>query len=148
MSYKRIAIVMAMQAEAQPLIERLELAERPEPSLPIRMFENATGDCALITNGRDAVTGADNVGTQPATLAAWLAVERCKPHLLLNAGTAGGFAARGAAIGDVYLSAEAIRFHDRRIPLPGYEAYGIGNYPVIDAGDLAWELGLKTGIVS
>ena len=148
MNYAKTTIVMAMQAEARPLIERLKLERQPTLGVPVEMYGDPDGPVTLVTNGRDAVTGVDNIGTQPATLAAWLAIERCKPDLLLNAGTAGGFAERGAVIGDVFLSADAIRFHDRRIPLPGFREYGIGNYPVVDVASLAARLGLKTGVVS
>lgn len=148
MGFAKTVIVMAMQAEADPLIEALELDLQPTPGLPVNFFKGRDPGCVLVTNGRDAATGVDNIGTQPATLAAWLAVERCAPDLLLNAGTAGGFAARGAEIGDVYVSGGSIRFHDRRIPLPGFREYGIGAYPVADIGHVATQLGLKTGIVS
>lgn len=55
------------------------------------------------------------------------AKQRLHPDLVINAGTAGGFGAKGAAIGDVFVSS-LIHNHDRRIPIPGYEAYGIGEY--------------------
>ena len=58
----------------------------------------------------------DNVGTVPAAVAAYLAVQTVKPDLLINAGTAGGFKARGAGIGDIYISNKTVN-HDRRIPL-------------------------------
>ncbi|MEO5969144.1 MAG: 5'-methylthioadenosine nucleosidase, partial [Bdellovibrionia bacterium] len=53
-----------------------------------------------------------------------------------------------AQIGDVYLSSEAIRYHDRRIPLPGFDAYGVGHFPVLHLSKMAHELGLKVGVVS
>ncbi len=40
-----------------------------------------------------------------------------RPDLVISVGTAGGFAARGAAIGDVFV-ATGFANHDRRIPLP------------------------------
>lgn len=61
---------------------------------------------------------------------AWLGIallQRLHPDLVINAGTAGGFAAKGAGIGDVFVSS-VIRNHDRRIPLPGYDQYGVGEY--------------------
>jgi len=46
--------------------------------------------------------------------------------LVVSAGTAGGFRARGAAIGDVYISS-AVVHHDRRIPIhDAFEAFGLG----------------------
>lgn len=61
--------------------------------------------------------GVDNVGTVPAAVTAYLAVHEFKPDLVISVGTAGGFKARGAAIGDVFL-ATAFANHDRRIPIP------------------------------
>lgn len=58
----------------------------------------------------------DNVGTVPAAVAAYLAVQSFAPDLVVNAGTAGGFKSRGAAIGDVYVGTSTVH-HDRRIPL-------------------------------
>jgi 5'-methylthioadenosine nucleosidase len=61
--------------------------------------------------------GVDNVGTVPAAITAYLAVHEFSPDLVISVGTAGGFAARGAKIGDVFL-ATGFANHDRRIPIP------------------------------
>jgi len=42
----------------------------------------------------------------------------------VNCGTAGGFKAKGCAIGDVFLVDE-VKYHDRRIPIPTFTKYGI-----------------------
>ena len=39
--------------------------------------------------------------------------------LVINAGTAGGFSRKGAAIGDAFIST-GIKHHDRRIAIPGF----------------------------
>lgn len=67
--------------------------------------------------GKCQMHGVDNVGTVPAAVTAYLAVHEFKPDLVISVGTAGGFKARGAAIGDVFL-ATAFANHDRRIPIP------------------------------
>ena len=67
--------------------------------------------------GTCVVHGVDQVGTVPAALTAYLTLQALQPDLLISAGTAGGFKARGGAIGDVYLSSAHMN-HDRRIPLP------------------------------
>ena len=41
-------------------------------------------------------------------------------------GHRGGLQGHGGAIGDVYL-ATAFKNHDRRIPIPGFDAYGVGH---------------------
>ena len=153
MEISTIAVIMAMAEEAEPFIREmcLEPVESVFDSrLPMEVFAGKAGtaDLVLIVGGKDPRYGVDSVATQPATLAAYLAIERFKPDLLINAGTAGGFRARGAEIGDVYMGADCIRFHDRRIPIPGMEAYGVGSYPVPEFRGLAAALGLKPGIIS
>ena len=81
-------------------------------------------------------------------LLAHLTIEALRPDLVVSAGTAGGFKAKGAAIGDVFLSAEPVVFHDRRIGLPGFKEMGIGSYPCVDTASMAQSLGLKRGVVT
>lgn len=145
----RILIQMAMRAEAAPVIERLGLRgpERLHERMPFLLHE---GDAtvSLVVAGEDPRFGVDNIGTQPAAMLAHLAIERVAPDVLLNAGTAGALASKGARIGDVYLSRAPVVYHDRRIDIPRFDAYGVGSYPAMDATQLATKLGLKTAIVS
>lgn len=59
----------------------------------------------------------DQVGTVPAALTSYLAIQSFHPDLAISMGTAGGFSARGAGIGDVFVGASVIN-HDRRIKIP------------------------------
>lgn len=45
----------------------------------------------VIVPGKDGETGVDNVGTVPAAVATYAAIDKLKPDLLINAGTSGGF---------------------------------------------------------
>ena len=69
----------------------------------------------------------ENVGTVPASVATILALQKVKGKVdvVINAGTCGGFQAKGAGIGDVFLTT-AVANHDRRIQIPPYIPYGIG----------------------
>lgn len=150
---KRIALLFAMEAEAQPLIQALNLqqADFGDPALPFMHYQGAFGNCIdllLSWNGKDKRYGVDNIGTEPAALNAYVTIRNFQPDLLINAGTAGGFVEKGAQIGDVYLSTEAFRFHDRRIAIPGFNQYGIGHYPVSSLPEMAVNLGLKEGVVT
>ena len=69
------------------------------------------------TVGRCRIHGVDNVGTVPAALTAYLAIQAFKPDLVISLGTAGGFKAKRGKIGDVYLST-GFANHDRHIPIP------------------------------
>src|SRR5262245_14038334 len=112
-----ILILMAMEAEAAPVAQTLALGkpERFHPQLQARV---RAGNCAgatvlLVTHGQDDRFGVDAIGTQPAAVTAWAAASHYKPRLIINAGTAGGFARHGAAIGEVFLSQGPVVYHHR-----------------------------------
>ena len=160
-----------MEAEAAPFIEHLELKlidgffPKQTPFLAYDGMHNGAR-VTVITFGKDKIygTGVDNVGTVPSSLATFLAIEKFSStpsgkdadghpgpvDLILNAGTCGGFKRKGAAIGDVFLTT-GVANHDRRIPIPGFDTFGIGK---LDVGtevqptpvDMASSLGYKTGI--
>jgi 5'-methylthioadenosine nucleosidase len=147
-------VVIAMEAEAMPLIEHLKLEKDPEyfpPQTPFHAWNGTYNDehfVTVVTNGKDTVysTDVDNCGTVPASLASFLALQRSGYDLLVNAGTCGGFRRKGAGIGDVFLTT-AVAHHDRRIPIPGFDRYGIGHLPsTFDPTSIANELGYKTGV--
>lgn len=149
----RLTLLVAMQAEAAPLIERLGLqpAAAPWPAwAPCRWWCGETHGVAveLVTAGHDVRHACDWIGTEPATLAATLAVQHLAPTLLASVGTAGGFAARGARIGTVYLSQGPFRYHGRHVPLPGLEHSVRGGYEGLDTTAWAQALGLPQGRVS
>lgn len=151
---KRIALIFAMAAEAAPLIRHLGLSKAEgwgDPKFPfchyIGTYEN-NFDILISTNGKNSRWEVDNIGTEPAVLNAYLTLTHFNPDLCINCGTAGAFKKRQGQIGDVYLSSEAIRYHDRRIPLPGFDTYGVGHFPVLHFSKMAHELGLKVGVVS
>ena len=153
MKISTIAIIMAMADEAEPFIQSHGLQRdlsTLDSHLPMEVYKGTVegAEVALVVGGKDKRYGVDCVGTQPATLSAYLAIDAFNPDLIINAGTAGGFKAKGAGIGDVYIGSDAIRYHDRRIPIPGFAAYGVGSYQTPDVGAVADALGLKKGVVS
>jgi 5'-methylthioadenosine nucleosidase len=153
MSVKTVAVIVAMEAEAAPLIERLGLKKQEKSPfagpLPAVVFSGAVGDATVhvCTNGPAQGFGVDSVGTVPAALTAYQACETLKPDLLVNAGTAGGFKAKGGAVGDVYL-ATAFKNHDRRIQIPGFDVYGVGAADAAACPNLRAHTGFKAGVVS
>ena len=84
----------------------------------------------------------------PATLTAYSLLRRFQPDVLVNAGTCGGFQARGGRVGSLYLGTRAFLFHDRRIPLPGFDAFGVGRIPAGHPEALRELLEAEPGIVS
>ncbi len=131
-----IAIAIAMEAEAKPFIDHLNLIEDTtffHSRSPFQAFRGEYQQCNLtvITNGKDHVhdTKVDNVGTVPAALATYLALDKLNGEcdLVINAGTCGGFKRKGAEIGDVFFTT-AVANHDRRIPIPDFIPYGMNEF--------------------
>jgi 5'-methylthioadenosine nucleosidase len=151
---KNVIIAIAMQDEASPFVNHLGLEQDTDffpKETPFKAFrgKHNTCDLTVVTNGQDSVygTGVENVGTVPAALATFLALQKNKGEtdLLINAGTCGGFKAKGAAVGDVFITTGVAK-HDRRIPIPPYVPYGIGKLPCFKADKLADSLNAKMGI--
>lgn len=141
-----------MEQEALPLVGTLGLAAVSVglPGLPARVFAGDVGSLhvTVVVNGKDpAHDGVDCVGTVAASLTTYAAAQAYNPCLVLNAGTAGGFDAKGGAICDVYV-ASRVAFHDRRIQLPGFDKYGVGMVDTVSAPALVAATGWKTGVVS
>lgn len=153
-SIKNVVIAIAMEAEASPFVSHLSL--QPDDNffpkqVPFKAFRGHHEGCdiTVITNGKDHVhgTGVDNVGTVPAAMATFLALQKLDgtADLVINAGTCGGFNAKGAAIGDVFLTT-ATANHDRRIPIPEFIPYGIGRIESVITKQLAAEIDAKMGV--
>jgi 5'-methylthioadenosine/S-adenosylhomocysteine nucleosidase len=153
MIISNIAILIAMREEANPILNQLKMdmiADGFDNHLPFELYKGIIEEreVHLVIGGKDKVYNVDNIATQPATLSAHVTIEKIQPDLIINAGTAGGFKKRGANIGTVYISSDQLKYHDRRIPIPGYREYGIGAYPSLKTDRMAQELNLVPGIIS
>jgi 5'-methylthioadenosine nucleosidase len=151
-------VAIAMEAEAKPFIDHLGLTEDPSffpDHTPFKAYTGQHNQCkvTVVFNGKDSVynTGVDNVGTVPASIATFLALTKMKAelpdkqHLLINAGTCGGFQRKGAQIGDVFVLT-GVANHDRRIPIPDFVPYGVGKLDAVNAHKLADTHGYKMGL--
>lgn len=149
---ERVLVLFALLDEAMPLVERLRFPEVPSPEhrLPQRHWAGRVGtvEVTVVANGRDLRCGSDRVGTDAATLAAWTSIRSFAPDLVLNAGTCGGFEARGGSVGAIYLSQGNLLFHDRRIPLDHFALQAAGRWPSAHAPNLAAAIGARPGVVS
>jgi nucleoside phosphorylase len=151
---ERIAILIAMQGEADPIINKLNMHEvdpqkygfHPLLGLKIYSTTQQEKEIFLVVNGQDAVNKVERVGTQAAAVTAFTVIEKLKPDTIINAGTAGGL--KDSKIGDVFVSSGPIVYHDRRITFGNYPAYGKGSYDYVDLPIVASALGLKPAIVS
>ncbi|TQV88399.1 5'-methylthioadenosine nucleosidase [Aliikangiella coralliicola] len=153
MPINHVSILMAMRDEAQPVIDSLKLQKRDDvihSQLPMCCYQKQVGSIqlSLIISGVDDRHGVDNIGSEAATLMAYEAITRLKPDLIISAGTAGGFAEKGANIGTVYVSEAHFVYHDRHVPIPGFNESSIGKYPAVEASRLAKSLNLPSGVIS
>ena len=150
--YKNICFIVAMEVEASSFIKQMNLTEDKlfAPQLPMRLWKGQIGETlvSVVINGKDAEYNLDLIGTQAATFTTAIAISALNPDLIISAGTAGGFASKGAEVGDVFLSYPKIVFHDRRVDIPGWKEMGIGSFMSFDTRDIAGKLGLKTGVVT
>lgn len=148
---KHALILIAMEAEAEPLLKALNLQKINSDSeySPFIIYSGSYKNfvVSVVTNGKCNKFGVDNVGTTPAAIAAFSTINQLKPDIVINAGTAGGYKSKGANIGDVFVATK-IYHHDRRIPIPGFAEYGRGDHSGIDVPQLISALNFKTGNIS
>ena len=155
---RNVLIIVAMEQETMPLVKRFDLKRCPDktflPGAPFVGWSGNVGDIVLrvVWCGRDPrFGGVNNVATTAAAVATYASIAAFgTPELLVSAGTAGGFNAAGAAVGDCFMSAKCI-FHARRIPSDGghaLEEYGFGHFRSPPLGALAARAGLKVGVIS
>lgn len=159
MSETWVAVVMAMEPEAAPLREALGASAVPTPAwateLPVRLAAAPAADgrpaVVLAVNGTDPLTGVPAIGTTAAALTTQVVLNHDtipRPSLVLTVGTAGGWARHGTSIGDTFVAWPHFACHDRRIDLPGFQAFGDGNLPAADLRDHAEALGCRSGVVT
>ncbi|KAK9821682.1 hypothetical protein WJX74_007745 [Apatococcus lobatus] len=142
-----------MEAEAAPIVKRLGLHFDDPRIIPgpstAQSYSGTAHDLTvhLVVNGKDTRFEVDNVGTPAASLTTYLAAQAFKPDLVISLGTAGGFKTKGAAIGSVFVGTSTVN-HDRRIPLPGFDKYGLWHCDCIPTPNLQKALKLQAGVVS
>ncbi|RMH25168.1 MAG: hypothetical protein D6692_11610, partial [Planctomycetota bacterium] len=84
--------------------------------------------------------------TNPATLATHLIATHLHPRAILVAGAAGG-SSKHTDIARVHLIDRAY-YHDRRIPLPGFDTYARGPEPLHHSDQLAAAFGATIATIS
>ncbi len=148
---RRILVVIAMRAEAAPVVAAFAAHPVPVPSgRPHQWYlaERGGTSVAIAVNGVDPRFGVDGVGPEPAVMNTLAAVDRFRPDLVVSAGTSGGWQARGGSIGKVYLSYPHVVRHDRRIDIDGLREYGIGRFPAVPMRGVARDIGAEPGVVT
>lgn len=130
-----LAILCALEIEANPIINTFDMVERHgvfDERLGLRFFvASQHPKICLLLFGKCRRNNADRIGTQFAALSTWELIKTVNPKMIASVGTAGGFKSKGHAIGDIILSDGEICFHGRHIPVPQYQAYQYGNFPTL-----------------
>ena len=133
MYFKKLALIMAMDAEARPMIKRFNLSWKGplNPRLPMMLYvgKHKKSVINLITSGECSRFMVDHIGTQPAVLSTHLAIDTLSPDIIINPGTAGGFIKANASVGDVYLGHPQVCYHDRRIICPDLRSMALAITP-------------------
>jgi 5'-methylthioadenosine nucleosidase len=154
MTIKKIMLLVAMNKEAEPIIALLKMKaikHKMDSQLPATAYEArmGKGKIILVVSGKCSIHHVDRIGSQGLNLVAWEALKTFNPDVLINAGTAGGFKENGSLPGDVYVSSESIKYHDRLFqPDLHFLNYGIGSYKCWSIPVVAKELGFKEGVIS
>ncbi|KAG9443022.1 hypothetical protein H6P81_018876 [Aristolochia fimbriata] len=153
MPIANVVFIIAMEAEALPLVNQFQLTEDPDSpfpkGVPWTRYHGIYKDLQIniMWPGKDIVLGCNNVGTVPAALVTYASIQVLKPDLIINIGTAGGLKVKGACGGDIFLISD-VAFHHRRNPLPIRDRYGIGARKTIHTSNLLKRLDLKVGKLS
>uniref|UniRef100_A0A7S2T5I1 Nucleoside phosphorylase domain-containing protein n=1 Tax=Chloropicon primus TaxID=1764295 RepID=A0A7S2T5I1_9CHLO len=150
---KTVVIVMAMEAEAKPFVEHLQL--KKDETIFLKGFKAEcyagsldTTKVYLILNGKCHKYNVDIVGTVGGAVTTFAAIQALHPDVIINAGTCGGFKAMGGEVGSIYLCTRFLN-HDRRIAIPGFDAFGVGELKTVDLNQgLLDHVGAKNGVVS
>ena len=109
----KIGIIAAMDEEVTVLRDKIENRQTISPG----GSEIYTGQL----NGVEVALLKSGIGKVAAAMGTALLIERCKPDVVINTGSAGGLAAT-LKVGDIVVSDEA-RYHDADVTAFGYE-YG------------------------
>ncbi|KAJ6897381.1 hypothetical protein NC651_023292 [Populus alba x Populus x berolinensis] len=141
-----ILIVIAMQTEAMPIVNKFQLEEDLDSVFPKGVpwvrYHGVYKDLHInlvwpgkiqlwdMDMGYAFYLGVDSVGTNSASLVTYAAIQ-----------------VKGASISDVFLASD-VAFHDRRIPIPVFDLYGVGSRQSFSTPNLLKELNLKAGKLS
>ncbi|TDN59676.1 5'-methylthioadenosine/S-adenosylhomocysteine nucleosidase [Scandinavium goeteborgense] len=117
----KIGIIGAMEEEVTLLRDKIQNRQ----TITLGGSEIYTGQL----NGVDVALLKSGIGKVAAAMGAALLIERCKPDVIINTGSAGGLAPT-LKVGDIVVSDEA-RYHDADVTAFGYE---YGQLPGCPAG--------------
>lgn len=98
-------------------------------AMELFVFTIARSHFGVVRNGKSARHRCDRIGTEAAMLSAHIAHSFYDTDWLISAGTCGAFDAR-LNIGDIIAASPMAVFYDHRVPLPEFDGYSKGEYPL------------------
>ncbi len=148
----KILIIMAMEAEAMPIIEELGLKKLPINEKLHSCFPRYRGEfegkeIIISLNGKSKEYGVDRIGTEYAALNTQSAIIEFFPDLIINAGTCGAFS-KDAEIADIITTDRPAVYHDHRVPIEGFDEFAKGRYPTIHRPEYFTGIDFKLGVVT
>ncbi len=140
----KICYIIALHAEAQPLIDYFKMQKVEDAFAPLPCELYVSDDLSVVLPGSDH--NRDLIGCEAASITTMAAIERLKPDIIISSGTCGGLKRYDGKIGRVYISSGVI-FHDRRIPDDNtWNTQGLGNYPIWEGAESLYRQLLEDGI--
>lgn len=121
----KIGIIGAMEEEVALLRGHIKNGQ----TITLAGLEIYTGTL----NGNDVALLKSGIGKVSAAMGAALLLDRCKPDLIINTGSAGGLSA-SLKVGDIVVSDET-RYHDADVTAFGYEIGQMAGYPAAFKAD-------------
>lgn len=121
----KIGIIAAMDEEVTVLRDKIENRQ----TISLGGSEIYTGQL----NGVEVALLKSGIGKVAAAMGTALLLERCKPDVVINTGSAGGLAST-LKVGDIVVSDEA-RYHDADVTAFGYEYGQMAGCPVAFKAD-------------
>ena len=101
----KICYIIALHAEAQPLIDhyRMKKVEEAFSPLPCELYQNPDKpNLSVVLTGSDHER--DLIGCEAACVTTMAAIQQLKPDLIISSGTCGGLKRYGGETGKVYIS--------------------------------------------
>ena len=121
----KAGIIGAMEQEVTLLRDKIENRE----TLSIAGCEIYTGTL----NGMEVALLKSGIGKVSAAMGTALLLERCRPDMVINTGSAGGLAS-SLKVGDIVVSDE-VRYHDADVTAFGYEPGQMAGCPAAFPAD-------------
>lgn len=152
----KVLIIVAMEKEATKLIEQLGLnlasaKQQLSVGLNTKIYHRHVDghDIWLTLGGKDPIhQDVDCIGPL-IQLVTYESIQKIKPDMIINAGTAGAIFKAGTKKHAVYIGSTAMS-HDLHFPESDvkHKKLALGNYPVPDESELAVKLGFECAAIS